>query len=1302
MTYKEYGATIAPSNVSSTGFPIAMGTHIGGGRIVNNKTTLNSKQWCLLGEGATLNDQKANAIGQIWYDISDNKYWKLDSWASTNPVWVDVSTIFATTSYVDIAIENIPDPMIFKGSLGTGGTITSLPSVSTSNIGFTYKVITAETYAGQVAKVGDTFISDGTIWNLIPSGDEPGGTVTSITLNATSPILIDNSNAITTSGTRTFSHANTSGNKHIPSGGNSNNYLKWDSDGTAIWSTLPTASTSVAGITTVGTSEGAASYVHTHVKSDITDFAHNHDTAYLGISSQASDSDKLDGQQGSYYLDWTNITNKPNPSITLTGDVTGSGTMTDLNNVSFVTTIGDDSHSHTDTTISGLDGTKITTGTISYLRLPMGTSTNTVAYGNHLHTDIYQPHDTDLDAIAGLVGPGLLRRELNNTWNLDTTTYTSNVGTVTSVVAGAGLNFTTFSNSGSIVLGTPSTITSTTTNSVSGTTHAHALTLAKVDIVALGIPESDTTYTFATGTTNGTFNVTPSGGSLTPISIYGLGSAAYTSSGDYATSAHTHGDYATSAHTHGNISSVGAIGTTSDLMVKTSTSGVLTTLASGSSGQFLQYDGTWATPPNVTTSINGFMSTTDKIKLDGLLSSASATLPATIGWYRIATSTVGIARCSARFEIDWTVSGIHGQVTLNAGIMYGSDPTLNMIQYVHYHTESLSQARIVYHTTYAGNYAYLEVYNSGANALVVNVQMLSSLGWTLITPSTVGSIPSGYTSQTLTFVDGIVTKGQLVSSISTGTAPLVVNSTTKVVNLNSDRLDDKEASDFSNSSDSFNFDASIEPTQTTTLVKTHLWSIQYLLQGIKWLKTEVTNYIRKTGGVLTGDLDPEEDNVTCLGGGSVSGKAWKLVKSYIFQGDLRGKLETPININGVSVDLSQDVTIPTGIDSFNFDANVEPTQTGTSSRTHLWSIQYALQGLKYVYTLLKGLLSTNGRVLLGKMQNREPYINGGSIIGSETDTVIDWRAGANITITPGTEINGLRPVTIAATGGGNIDLSQLTNGFIPKWNATNGLFNNSVICEKGEKVGIGTDNPLSILDITYNDNNYNAGVSVTNLSTGSSALPGINVKDSSKVTQAQFSYVPTNYANPALQNIVLFNSVYKGVSMGFVSSSSGGGSATYMGNIFFQTGPSIANRHLFISGATGYIGMGNTSPAEKLDVVGNIKLTGKLIEKTYGNITTLVAFNSIITLMNSNVANAYYFRIAPADTPTFSLTSLTSLISNYEYSLILQVEANSSPFYVTDSISPRIVNSNASLLFVSVKFRKIGTQVIFTHWQVIL
>ena len=387
MAYKEFGVTIAPSNVSSTGFPIAMGTHIGGGRIVNDKSTLNSKHWCLLGEGATLNDQKANAIGQIWYDTLDGKYWKLDSWPSTNPVWVDVSTIFATRNYVDTAIDNIPDPMIFKGSLGTGGTITSLPTASSSNTGFTYKVITAGTYAGQVAKIGDTFISDGTTWNLIPSGDEPSGTVTSITLNATSPILIDDSNAITTSGTRTFSHDNSSGNKHIPSGGSTNQILRWTADGTAVWS----------------------NEVNTHY------------TSKNIVSSSP-----------------TGITN-----------------------------------------------------------------TNTTnPYLNHIE-------ESTVTSSHRINGSGA-------------TTVSSDVG-------------------GNI------TINST-----------------------------NTTYSFATGTTNGTFNVTPSGGSATAISIYGLGSAAYTSLANYASSSHNHSVFTTTEN------------------------GFVPKSVTSNTTDFLRRDGTWATPSGTT------------------------------------------------------------------------------------------------------------------------------------------------------------------------------------------------------------------------------------------------------------------------------------------------------------------------------------------------------------------------------------------------------------------------------------------------------------------------------------------------------------------------------------------------------------------------------------------------------------------------------------------------------------------------------------------------------------------------------
>jgi hypothetical protein len=91
-----------------------------------------------------------------------------------------------------------------------------------------------------------------------------------------------------------------------------------------------------------------------------------------GSALTGVDSDTLDGQDGSYYLDWTNTTNKPDPTVTvsLSGDVSGSGnaTLTDLANgsISITTTVADDSHNHIIGNIDGLqtalDGKLSTSG----------------------------------------------------------------------------------------------------------------------------------------------------------------------------------------------------------------------------------------------------------------------------------------------------------------------------------------------------------------------------------------------------------------------------------------------------------------------------------------------------------------------------------------------------------------------------------------------------------------------------------------------------------------------------------------------------------------------------------------------------------------------------------------------------------------------------------------------------------------------------------------------------------------------------------------------------------------------------
>ena len=124
----------------------------------------------------------------------------VDSTVSTIMTTSNTALTLASKSYVDTAISGIPTPMQFKGSVGTNGTITTLPAAAVGNTGYVYKAITAHAASTNPVypeyKVGDTLISDGSAWTVIPSGDEPSGTVTSI---ATSNDITGGT--ITTSGT---------------------------------------------------------------------------------------------------------------------------------------------------------------------------------------------------------------------------------------------------------------------------------------------------------------------------------------------------------------------------------------------------------------------------------------------------------------------------------------------------------------------------------------------------------------------------------------------------------------------------------------------------------------------------------------------------------------------------------------------------------------------------------------------------------------------------------------------------------------------------------------------------------------------------------------------------------------------------------------------------------------------------------------------------------------------------------------------------------------------------------------------
>ena len=82
----------------------------------------------------------------------------------------------ATKAYVD-SILATNNAMTFKGTLGTGGTVTALPD--THGAGDTYRVIKAGTYAGKYCEVGTLIIcvKDGTVaanadWTSVETNED--------------------------------------------------------------------------------------------------------------------------------------------------------------------------------------------------------------------------------------------------------------------------------------------------------------------------------------------------------------------------------------------------------------------------------------------------------------------------------------------------------------------------------------------------------------------------------------------------------------------------------------------------------------------------------------------------------------------------------------------------------------------------------------------------------------------------------------------------------------------------------------------------------------------------------------------------------------------------------------------------------------------------------------------------------------------------------------------------------------------------------------------------------------------------
>lgn len=162
-------------------------------------------------------------------------------------------------------------------------------------------------------------------------------------------------------------------------------------------------------------------------------------------------------------------------------------------------------------------------------------------------------------------------------------------------------------------------------------------------------------------------------------------------------------------------------------------------------GQALSFDGT----ANLTYSRNSMSVAYGK-------EATYSTTTTADGWYRIAASSVGINNANGIFTIHAGAPGYHTVATINASTSYGRTPDITQLGCSNYINSQIKAVRLVYHTTYSGNYAYLEIQTIAAISTTIEVRLIGGEGWNVYGSVMAGSIPSGYSARTLTLANNSI------------------------------------------------------------------------------------------------------------------------------------------------------------------------------------------------------------------------------------------------------------------------------------------------------------------------------------------------------------------------------------------------------------------------------------------------------------------------------------------------------------------------------------------------------------------
>lgn len=220
---------------------------------------------------------------------------------------------------------------------------------------------------------------------------------------------------------------------------------------------------------------------HTHLEEDISDldkYTMNEvdvltDSLGWKLNVNSVFKSKITNDNTVNFIGGTGVTlsyNAVNNAITI------NGTSASVPNLQQVTNVGWTTTNSLESAASTVSFSRITNQGFLYLGLTSTMKMDIIAFQGRIHSQVNSTFQNTLQFPENATAAWTQTLPSKSGTIALLSDITTGTGTVTSVGSGNGMNFTTFTTSGTITLGTPSTLTAVTTNALTADSHTHAIT----------------------------------------------------------------------------------------------------------------------------------------------------------------------------------------------------------------------------------------------------------------------------------------------------------------------------------------------------------------------------------------------------------------------------------------------------------------------------------------------------------------------------------------------------------------------------------------------------------------------------------------------------------------------------------------------------------------------------------------------------------------------------------------------------------------------------------------------------------